>query len=1098
MPQNTGPSVLLTLIGKPVGKALFDAAKCSPFITFLLSLSEGLYTSYTTFTEQQQEDLLELCQNADIDQLIADNAELRDQIRELEAFDADIRNKIDGILDVVPLTLNHLQANQSEIFQRIALAETALVKLQLDEKQHIELARAIQFAKDDPLELIRMPRKWQPQSNHIDATSLIFHRQLIDMVGREAEDMLLEQFIADERPFCWWCVEGPGGIGKTRWAWEWLLRLKQMGWKTGFLDYERLPKFREKIGSLSTLNLPAAIVIDYGHRSSKHLPNLLDKLDEVYEDISQNNGESPAALRILVLDRSGMAENTWLNQNTCSENNRTGLIRSYFQRDKSTDLQGLGKTLHHPHMLSEITSKQDQLHIIHQVMHRIGVDSALAQDRIASLTEEQIAGLTGNRPLLLTMLGIYIAENIGTAPVALTRDDLLDDCIFREVERHWRQYCGLNVSAWHEQLVADVGFITLCNGIDTLKNLPRSTFHRGKDYRDTLKSVLGTDGNGHIAPMLPDLLGERFLLTGGEPEKSRDQFFDASEWVSNALRLSPAGLAHTLSRMFQDFPDDTQPYQWLEIGCKKLLDKDDETITAAFLPASVAAAIILGLKNTDITTQKWYEYCWKLAQHNVVAAEFWSRIALWHIHLADQADNREALEAWGARLSAIRHNELLSSNATVALAEVNAVLFAVGNYGKIKAWEQLETWGNRILCIRKNKILGNDLAIARVEVHIINSVIQDYCAAKELSAVEKWGCQLDIIRGHGDFKADDEIAKLASNLAVLVISYCGEAEKWECLEVWGQRLQNIRESAYFKNDPSISYSAVSAAYFALYSYGKVKNWKYHEAWGDRLKAVREHEIFKDDSAIALAEAKAAVNAIAGYGEAKEWVALEAWGDRLKTVREHQIFKDDPAIALAAAQAVVDAIDSYRKAKQWEALEKWLERLLDICLLFPYDANILAIAFLGFPLAVHDHPTNNTCNLLLRAAFLAPGLQPATIEKPILIEMIALSREQKNWPPFFLHETSEMERKYMQAQKALKSCIRDGQFSITSEEEFQSLWDARRFLHGWGKWLIPAAVENGGTEYIKEALGDAWYSPAEREDLKKLLEQAEAAKNTKKI
>lgn len=123
-------------------------------------------------------------------------------------------------------------------------------------------------------------------------------------VGRDKEMKLLQGFVVDERPLLWWAITGPGGVGKSRLAYEfvnelnakhnneWIARF--LPWKSfsqQFYNQSLYPKLRNKDTNLF-------IVIDYIFAYEKEIAEWVQWLHD--QKLAEKDGFK---IRILLIER---------------------------------------------------------------------------------------------------------------------------------------------------------------------------------------------------------------------------------------------------------------------------------------------------------------------------------------------------------------------------------------------------------------------------------------------------------------------------------------------------------------------------------------------------------------------------------------------------------------------------------------------------------------------------------------------------------------------------------------------------------------------------------------------------------------------------
>ena len=241
---------------------------------------------------------------------------------------------------------------------------------------------------------------------------LLFHEEKAPLIARETELARLHSFINDTRPFLWWAMYGPAGIGKSRLAHAFIADLPA-DWDGGFLAPDRTT-----IGGASAWEpeTPTFWVIDYAAAHVEYLDNFLCVL-------ARRFAESPIKIRILLLEREAAVTSFWW--------------RNLIQKSGSA-MPLLLNTLYAPPCplapLSEHTST-----LLHALLMLAGSTEEFASQRLAALDTEQLASMTDSgRPLLvaLTAAAIFARSDEQGTEIKLPRN-VLDWYLGREL-RLWR------------------------------------------------------------------------------------------------------------------------------------------------------------------------------------------------------------------------------------------------------------------------------------------------------------------------------------------------------------------------------------------------------------------------------------------------------------------------------------------------------------------------------------------------------------------------------------------------------------------------------------------------------------------------------------
>ncbi|MGB0662711.1 MAG: hypothetical protein ACPGMR_02845 [Pontibacterium sp.] len=150
------------------------------------------------------------------------------------------------------------------------------------------------------LSYLEPPRKQDPRNINY------FGNRAIKNIGREKELAQLQGFLeCKEKPFSWFQISGSGGMGKSRLAYELILKAESQGWNAGFLDRKHddvIQKIlaEEEHGSSSLQESPSAqnylLVVDY-------LVGREELIRSLICSFSQYDAHEGDKFRLLLLER---------------------------------------------------------------------------------------------------------------------------------------------------------------------------------------------------------------------------------------------------------------------------------------------------------------------------------------------------------------------------------------------------------------------------------------------------------------------------------------------------------------------------------------------------------------------------------------------------------------------------------------------------------------------------------------------------------------------------------------------------------------------------------------------------------------------------
>lgn len=344
-------------------------------------------------------------------------------------------------------------------------------------------------------------RQYRPEESPPGALLRADHG-VVPFHGRERELEDFECWALADRPVAVRLYTGAGGMGKTRLALESCLRLRDDGWRAGFLaaGLKELPS--ERWESLFEDETPLLLVVDYAETRRDLLVSLLQKARKAVD----------FPIRVLLLARAAL---DWWEQ-------------------LKSEGQGVGE------LLSSAATDRVSLPPLAMGREDRARSYGLAADAFAKvLGSEQPCELPSDleaeyfeRVLLLHMTALAAIQGV---PVQ-GEQSVLDFVLDRE-SRFWAEHARLR--GLPETLAAGIGralaAITLGGGADdqqeavaTIRGL---TFF-AEEHQPVLLAVArllhelypGEPGKRWIEPILPDLLGEH--LVQRELERGADELLD--------------------------------------------------------------------------------------------------------------------------------------------------------------------------------------------------------------------------------------------------------------------------------------------------------------------------------------------------------------------------------------------------------------------------------------------------------------------------------------------------------------------------------------------------------------------------------------------
>ena len=373
-----------------------------------------------------------------------------------------------------------------------------------------------------------------PRLTLSERTRLNFAARRTELVGRESELHSLEGFLDSDRPFSWWLLTGPAGVGKSRLALDFCLQ-KAESWKTGFIPAaSTFADWSEWQPAKPTL-----AVIDYAADRVNMLRPALRALSQ------RHAGEK---IRFLLLERT--QSDYWWKE-----------LIGY-----GTESYVLEESNYGPSLPISPMSKENIARIVEQI-----VDEEVLKTKDEAFLKELHNMKFLDRPLFAALAADAI--NSGRDPRQWDEERLVRDVLEREINLRWMP-AGLKSS--------DLKVLVLSTMVS---GLPAS-FISNNSFPDVLpaaenvdfklyRTATGGTPNELIEPLEPDIVGEFFVLEQLGPESEFHQ--QAAGLIKAAWSASPEDMGSFISRADTDFPnhpsnslllldlpgDPVQQYNWL-------------------------------------------------------------------------------------------------------------------------------------------------------------------------------------------------------------------------------------------------------------------------------------------------------------------------------------------------------------------------------------------------------------------------------------------------------------------------------------------------------------------------------------------------------
>ena len=373
-----------------------------------------------------------------------------------------------------------------------------------------------QFAGHPPSEP-ELPWLTDIDADTRDVDLLRWHARLTPIVGRGEE---MEETLA-------WAtgagavkarfVTGAGGIGKSRFAAEVAERLREQGWKAGFIDLRR-----DVVLPVSEVGL--LLIIDYPEENRNAVRRLLDDLGRLHP----GNGQR---IRALLLSRRG--EGVWADDVAQSD------ASSLFSRTKVPSLR-------------EIQSVADAFDLFTAAVRRLaklrGVEAASVE---LSAFETWFTRNDLHRlPLFLTAAAVQTVNAPETPILSLSGREVIEALVMRERRRAAKE--GTDAGLSENALPRLYALAAIRDGLDasTLRRLADPALYLGLGRVEDLTDRLARTGRlekGTLPKLQPDIVAAAFLVQ----ELARSSQ-DAPDWLWAAMKDQEAESIDRAARIAHD------------------------------------------------------------------------------------------------------------------------------------------------------------------------------------------------------------------------------------------------------------------------------------------------------------------------------------------------------------------------------------------------------------------------------------------------------------------------------------------------------------------------------------------------------------------
>ena len=454
----------------------------------------------------------------------------------------------------------------------------------------------------------------------------------VPLFGREREQRELWDYLQSDKTVAVRILVGEGGSGKTRLALELCEQAAERGWVAGFATSTELQRFfAQQNLSQWGWKRPTLMIVDYAASHAQQLKGWLAEL-------ANHSANASGPLRILLLERHADDQSGWW--------------QTVFASGGWVD-QGTRALLapEEPIKLAPLATATDRMALLQAVLDK--TDSGIVLPSDEGYRNKLMQLTWGGHPLFLLMAALQMKQKGSEHALNLHRRDLAYVLADRE---RGRIKSAAKENGLDPTLVAHLAACaTLAQGCERAAfmafaereklALNRQNGGDAAALTDLLHELLPAPDRA-ISPILPDLIGEAYLLRA----------FDDGEAVPRCIDAFSQSAITALIRCAQDYSDpnsEPRPLHWL----KAVIDqaRDDLTRLMVIDDELPGKSLVLAELNLDITLSINSQY-WDLAENDPVAhlPSLATSLHKLSSNLRSLGRHEEALKAIGAAVK-IRH-----------------------------------------------------------------------------------------------------------------------------------------------------------------------------------------------------------------------------------------------------------------------------------------------------------------------------------------------------------------------------------------------------------------------------------------------------------
>lgn len=475
-------------------------------------------------------------------------------------------------------------------------------------KNEQKILDKLDFINKPPLKGLS-PKKVRNQMEHFS-----FRAQNSQYVGREDARLHLQNFMSDNDKFRWLIINGEGGSGKSRLAYELCAEAFMANWEVGFYDYDsdKDYTFNKFYANKNTL-----IIFDYIGADDKFLTvcNAIKKINQDVNDLEyqieiQDIPDKKAKELLLPKIRFVLVERFLLDHQLKAIQNEELRLNFYPHEDITTndettfgnDTIANKKILPEPYKLRELNDDEKW-----ELIRQIAGDKAIEgqKDQIMN----QIVNIDPlKRPLFIFMAATALKEN--DSITNWDKETMLSWYLERMEHKIWKHHPwyskkrkSLKNLIWITSVANSLSQNEIENilHIKTEKGKSCFNFKRNETFGDHLSSLFSKVGDtthyDKLEGLQPDIIAEHYIISH---LNSKDGQVYSEKIQEIAWKYFPIRTLEMFAKVARDFIDDQNFQKIIQF----LFTQEFEGLGKFFY-------IISNQLISDTKYKKAIEYCFK-------------------------------------------------------------------------------------------------------------------------------------------------------------------------------------------------------------------------------------------------------------------------------------------------------------------------------------------------------------------------------------------------------------------------------------------------------------------------------------------------------